>query len=110
MPTVQRPFVDGVRQHPLTDVEAEQRLRRAAPNFETCYRREMINLNEKLSSYIFRVWIPTDGSGAEVKVLKATVKGQVTLRECLQEAIGRVKFPAHVGEPITLRVPIKGPA
>ena len=110
VPTVQRPYIDGVRQRPLTTEEAEGRLRRAAPTFESCYRREMINLTEKLSSYIFRVWIPTDGSGAEVKVLKATVKGQVTLRECLEEAIARVRFPAHVGEPITLRVPIKGPA
>lgn len=109
-PTVQRLYVDGVRQRPLTEQEAERRLREAAPTYETCYRREMMNQTERLSSYVFRLWIPTDGSGADVKMERATVKGQVTLRECLQEALSRVKFPAHVGDPITLRVPLKGPA
>ena len=109
-PTVQKLYVNGVRQRPLTEAEAEQRLRKGAPQYEICYRREMLNLTQKLSSYIFRVWIPTDGSGADVEMEKATVKNQITLQECLEEAISRVPFPAHNGQPITLRVPVKGPA
>ena len=110
-PTVQRLYdQDGVRQRALTEKEAFELLRQNSPMYETCYRREMMNLNKRLSSYIFRVWIPTDGSGADVEVEKATIKGQITLQECLEEALGRVRFPAHIGEPITLRVPLKGPA
>ncbi|MEM7678226.1 MAG: hypothetical protein AAF449_19725 [Myxococcota bacterium] len=97
-------------QTPLSTSAAETLLRKAVPSYETCYRREMLNLNKSLSNYIFLVWIPTDGSGADVEVEKATIKGQTTLRECLEEAIEDVRFPAHTGKPIQLRVPVRGPA
>lgn len=109
-PTVERLYVDGVRQRPLTEEEAERLLRKNAPMYETCYRREMMNLTQNLSDYIFRVWIPTDGTGADVEMVKASIEGQVTLQECLEEALARVRFPAHTGEPIALHVPLKGPA
>lgn len=94
----------------MTEAEAERLIRRDAPKYETCYRREMMNLTKQLSDYVFRVWIPTDGSGADVEMEKATIEGQTTLQECLEEALGRVLFPVHNGQPITLRVPVKGPA
>ena len=44
----------------------------------------------------------------DVTVLKETVAGQLTLRDCLTQAIERVHFPAHTGRPLTLKVPIEG--
>ena len=110
-PTVKPLYKDGVMQAPLTEVAAEKLLHKNADMYEVCYRREMMNLSsQRPSSYIFRVWIPTDGSGADVEMEKATVKGQTALQECLEEALARVPFPAHTGKPLTLRVPMKGPA
>ena len=99
-PRVEPLFKDGVRQEPLTLEEAERRVRGAAPEVEACYRREMLNLAEKTSNYLVQVSIPT---------VEETIPGQVNLRACLIETLGRVHFPAYVGRPITLNVPVEGP-
>lgn len=101
-------YVDGVLQRELTPKDAERFLRQAVPDFDVCYRREALNLVEKVSSYMLAVKVPTDGMPAKVEVLQETVPDQVVLRGCLIEAIERVNFPAHIGKPITLKVPIKG--
>lgn len=108
-PPVTKPlFVDGVMQRELTPKEAERYLRKAVPDFDVCYRRELLNFNESISSYVFEVYVPADGTPAEVVVQSESVPNQVVLRDCLVEAIERVKFPAHLGKPITLKVPIEG--
>jgi len=106
-PVVQPLWKDGVMQKPLTVKEAERYLQQASPEFSVCYRREQMNL-AKTSDYVFQVFIPVDGSTPDVTVLKETVPGQLTLRDCLTQAMERVHFPAHVGEPLTLKVPIEG--
>lgn len=108
-PRVQPLFKEGVRQTPLTPTEAEQRLQNAVSNIEVCYRREVLNVADETSNYLFQVSIPTDASAPMVTIVEETVPGQVNLRTCLIETFGRVQFPAHVGEPITLRVPVEGP-
>lgn len=101
-------WVDGVMQKPLTVKEAERRLRGASAELSVCYRREQLNMNVNPSSYTVQVWVPTDGSTPDVEVVEETVPGQTTLRECVVLALERLRFPKHVGEPLTLRVPIKG--
>lgn len=107
-PVVAPLYKDGVLQRALTVKDAERALRQAAPAIEVCYRREQMNLATKVSSYLLQVFWPNDGSIADVEVLKETVKDQVALRGCLVEAIERVRLPAHLGEPITIKVPIEG--
>ena len=102
-------FEDGIRQTPLTPREAEGRLRGTVSEVEVCYQREVLNLIEGMSNYVFEVSIPTDASKPTIKILEETVPGQIDLRTCLIETFGRVRFPAHVGPPITLRVPVEGP-
>ena len=108
-PRVEPLFKDGVRQEPLTLEEAERRVRGAAPEVEACYRREMLNLAEKTSNYLVQVSIPTDASAPSITIVEETIPGQVNLRACLIETLGRVHFPAYVGRPITLNVPVEGP-
>lgn len=97
----------GVRQRELTPEEAEKMIQARADQIRVCYGRERMNLDQKVGNYVFRVWIPTDGSGADVEVVKETVPGLITLRGCLEDVLTRIKFPAHIGEPITLMVPIE---
>ncbi|MCB9651709.1 MAG: hypothetical protein H6730_34705 [Deltaproteobacteria bacterium] len=107
-PVTQPLWKDGVMQKPLTVEEATRYLKQAAPEFSVCYRREQLNLTARTSDYLFQVFIPVDGSTPDVTVLKETVAGQLTLRDCLTQAIERVHFPAHTGQPLTLKVPIEG--
>lgn len=97
----------GVRQKPLTPEEAEKLLQGRAEQIRACYQRERINLDTKTGNYVFRVWIPNDGTEPDVEAIKETVPGLVTLRGCLEDALEKTKFPAHIGEPITLNVPIE---
>lgn len=107
-PVVQPLWKDGVMQKPLTTQEAERYLRQASADLSLCYQREEMNLVGKTSNYVFQVFIPVDGSTPDVTVVKESIPNQVTLRDCLTQAIERVQFPAHVGEPLTLKVPIEG--
>lgn len=95
-------------QKPLTPQQAEQYLQRAAPDFGVCYKRERMNMAKQISDYVFQLVIPPDGTQPEVSVVRESVPGQVALRDCLSEALQRVDFPAHVGSPITIKVPIQG--
>ncbi len=108
-PPPSKPLYDakGIRQEPLTPDEAEKLVQGRAEQIAACYRRERINLDTKTGNYVFRVWIPNDGSEPDVEAVKQTVPGLVTLRGCLELVLEKTKFPAHVGEPITLMVPIE---
>ncbi len=104
-----KPLYDanGVRQRPLTTNEAERLIQLQAERIAVCYRRERINLDAKTGNYVFRVWIPTDGSEPDVEAVKETVPNLITLRGCLVDVLERVDFPKHNGEPMTLNVPIE---
>lgn len=108
-PPPSKPLYDpsGVRQTPLTPEEAEKIVQGRGDQVATCYRRERINLDTKTGNYVFRVWIPTDGSEPDVEAVKETVPNLLTLRGCLEQVLEKTRFPAHVGEPITLMVPIE---
>lgn len=95
-------------QRVLTPKEAVRFLTKAVPDFDVCYRREHRNLAPKLSNYVLQVFVPTDGSPPDIEVLSETIKSQATLRACVVAAAERIHFPAHLGEPITLKVPIEG--
>ncbi len=108
-PPVAKPaYKDGVLQRKLGPKDAERALRQAVPKFDVCYRREQMNLAADVSSYMFQIFWPSDGTTPDVEVLKETVRGQLALRSCLVEAIESAKLPAHLGDPITLKVPIEG--
>lgn len=108
-PPVSKPlFQDGVLQRELTTKDAERYLRQATPNMDVCYRRELLNMAPKVSSYMLQITIHPDGRKATVEILKETVPNQVTLRGCLIEAIEAVDFPAHLGKVIKLKVPVHG--
>ncbi len=100
-------YVDGVRQKPLTVQEAGQLIQHGREAYATCYRNERFNIQDTpLSGYVFRMTIPPDGAQPKVGVLKATQKGQTILRDCLAHALSALKFPIHVGGPVTVDVPI----
>lgn len=102
---------DGVMQKPLTPEDAVRYINKAEPQLAVCYRREAMNisLDQKLSDYVFQIWIPPDGSETEVELVSETVSGQKALYGCVEDVLGNINFPAHVGEAMTLKVPIEGP-
>ena len=90
--------------------EAEELVRAKARRLQLCYSRERLNsLGGELSDYILQVQIPTNGKGAQVKIIEATVPGQAHLEDCVKMTVARIKFPAHSGQPIIMNVPIEGP-
>lgn len=102
-----RLYEDGVRQLPLTEDEVEARVRALAPRLENCYREERLNLSAELSEYLFEIVVPADGQPVEVDVVEESVPEQVSLHDCMLRIFSSMKFTAHVGEPITLRVPVR---
>lgn len=106
-PTGPRLYVDGVRQRPLSEAEVEARLRLLAPRLENCYRAERLNLRAELSSFLFEISVPVDGDRVGVELVKASHPKQVALRDCMIGILSSLTFTSHVGEPITLRVPVR---
>lgn len=98
-------------QKPMTPDDAVRYIGRAQSDLSVCYKREAMNIpmDQKVSDFIFQLWIPSDGSETEVELVTETVSGQLALRECISDALERVRFPPHVGEALTIKVPIEGP-
>ena len=102
-------YVDGVRQIPVDEKEVERAVWDQAEALGACYRRERLNagLSSSLSGYVFRMRIGVDGARPSVALVRESVGGQVALRECLEQVLKRLDFPAHVGQPLVVDVPIK---
>ncbi len=107
-PVVKPMYKDGVLQRALTPKDMVRFLRQAVPDFDVCYRREHRNLAPKLSNYVLQVFVSADGTPADIEVLSETEKSQVILRACVIAAAEKIRFPAHLGDDITLKVPIEG--
>jgi hypothetical protein len=99
-------FREGVRQEPLTVGEVEERLKQSRVRLEACYRAEAMN-SPKLSSYVMRMRVPSDGERPEVTVVKATLPEQKVLEDCVRQVLRALRFPAHSGGAIELEVPIE---
>ncbi|MCB9653504.1 MAG: hypothetical protein H6729_05130 [Deltaproteobacteria bacterium] len=103
-------YVNGVRQRPLTVDEAASTVGNRSTELSKCYGRERVNLDSaRLSDYVFQIRIPTDGTKPEVSVQKATDPKQKMLESCLLTVLTSTRFPAHIGKPLTINVPIEAP-
>ncbi|MBK8012568.1 MAG: hypothetical protein IPK13_14550 [Deltaproteobacteria bacterium] len=103
-------YIGGIRQRPLTVDEAASMVGSRSTELSRCYGRERVNLDaSRLSDYVFQLQIPTDGTKPAVTVQKATDPKQKMLESCLMTVLASTRFPAHVGKPLTINVPIEAP-
>ena len=93
---------------PREPLYAEGRRRRAVFGVQACPRRLVLNFNDRTSNYVLEVSIPTDASRPTIRILEEACRGRIDLRSCLIETLGRVRFFAHVGPPLALRIAAEG--
>jgi hypothetical protein len=104
------PWINGVRQRPLSEEEVDATIKKNRERVVGCYRRERLNNDGKLSDYVFRLEIPADGKAPKVSAVSATVAGQRALELCLSDTLAALRFPPHAGAKLVLNVPIAGPS
>lgn len=100
------PFVDGVRQKPVTGEEVEREVGRRRARLAACYRSERLN-STALAAFLLELAVPKDGGEVSMTVLSSEPPGQLLLQACILGALADLRFPPHVGEPLRLRVPIE---
>lgn len=98
-------FQPAVRPEPLTAEEVGALVQDAAPSIAACYHRERLS-SDVLSSYVFELAIPNDSLPQSVAKISSSLEGQSFLEECVSEVLKRIKFPAHAGDDLKVRVPI----
>lgn len=101
------PVSDGVRREALAPAEVERAVQGQAARFEACYRSEAMN-SPKLSSYVYRLDVPPDGSAPVVHLQKASIPEQKLLEDCVTQVLRSLRFPAHTGARLEVEVPIEG--
>lgn len=104
------PWVNGVRQRALSEQEVDSAIQKSRERIVGCYRRERLNNDGRLSDYVYRLEVPTDGKAPKVSLVSATVTGQPALESCLSDTLLALRFPPHAGAKLVLNVPIQGPS
>jgi hypothetical protein len=71
-----------------------------------CFQRERMS-SDVLASYVFELSVGNDGRPPEIKELSTTNAKQLILSECLASVLRALRFLAHPGGVLRLKVPIE---
>lgn len=99
-------YDNTIRPDPLSAEEVREIIGTRIESLNACYLRERMSTST-LSSFIFELDVPNDGTQHAVQTLHMSVAGQEILSECLQRVLVSLKFPAHSGGPFKVQVPIQ---
>ena len=94
---------------PLSIKQVRSMIAERGPNLRACFEREKMS-SDTLASFVFELIIPNDGTPHEVIRLSTTIPKQEILSECLEGELKKLKFTAHAGPSLRLKLPIQADA
>ena len=97
------------QEKPLSATRVRTMIADRSAQLGACFERERMS-SDQLASFVFELIIPNDGTPHELIRLSTTLPKQEILTECIESELKKLKFSAHAGPSLRLKVPIQSQA